>query len=150
MSATARGFSISMRTTLNYREAMQDLREALARHGFEILFEFQLDRELERRAGLPWEQLGLTWTQYTVLLVWSPSDACPALLSERDGGLFVPFNLCVAEKEGATFISATNHYDAMKTGTVSLGAQALARDLAHRIRGVFSELVPENGVAHAV
>lgn len=150
MNATSSGFSISMRTTISYREAVESLREALAHHGFEILFEFPLDRELENKAGLTWKQLGLPWKHYTVLLVWSPLDACPALLTDRDGGLLVPFNLCVAERDGTTFISAINHNGALKAGNVSLGAQALARDQSQKIRNVFSELVPQNGVAHAV
>jgi len=141
------GFSISMRTTVSYREAIQHLRLALARHGFEVLFEFPLLREMERRAGLPWAQLGVNWKHYTVFLVWSPSDACPALLSGQDGGLLVSFKICVAERKDATFILADNPAGAIKANA-SLGAQTLSRDQTHRIRNVFLELVPQNGVAN--
>ncbi|HLH36362.1 MAG TPA: hypothetical protein VKX41_16950 [Alloacidobacterium sp.] len=149
ISTMAHGFSISMRTTASYRETIQHLRAALARHGLEVLFEFPLLREMERRAGLPWAQLGMNWKHYTVLLVWSPSDACPALLSGHDGGLLVPFKICIAEGKDATFILADNPAGVVKV-TASLGAQTLARDQTHRIRNVFSELVPQNGVANAV
>lgn len=150
MSTMTRGFSLSMRATVSHQETIQCLHDALARNGFEVLLEFPLDRELERRAGLRWMQLGMNWSHYTVLVAWSPADACPALLSDRDGGLLVPFNLCVAEREGTTFISAANHHGALKVGNASLGAQVLVRDQAHRIRNVFSELAPQNAIAPVV
>ncbi len=148
MSITGHGFSISVRTAINYQEAIQRLRGALTRHGFEILFELPLDRELERKAGLSWTQLGLNWRHYTVLLVWSPADACPALLSDRDGGLLVPFNLCVAEGDDETSIAVTNHHAVLKPGNASIGLQTLVRGQAHRIRNVLSEVAVQKGVAH--
>lgn len=144
----SRGFSISMRSAVSYPETVQRLRDELGRHGFEVLSELPLHRELERKAGLRWKQLGMDWSRYTVLVVWSPSDACPALLSDRDGGLLVAFNLCIAEKKGMIIISAANHYGALKAGDASLGVQVLARDQAHRIRNVFSELALQNEVVH--
>lgn len=148
MSITGHGFSISVRTAINYQEVIQRLREALAHHGFEILLEFPLDRELERKAGLIWTRLGLNWRRYTVLLVWSPADACPALLSDRDGGLLVPFNLCVAEADGETSIAVTNHYAVLKPGNASIGIQTLVRGQAQRIRNILSELAVQKSVAH--
>lgn len=149
ISAMAREFSISMRMTVSYREAIQHLRVALARHGFEVLLEFPLLREMEHRAGLPWAQLGLNWKHYTIFLVWSASDAYPALLSGQDGGLLVPFKICVAERKDATLILADNPAGAIMANA-SLGAQTLTRDQAHRIRNVFSELLSQNGITNAV
>ena len=61
MNTTVRDFSISMRTTACYQQVVSNLRGALKRRGFEILCEFLIDRELDRKVGLRWEQLGLRW-----------------------------------------------------------------------------------------
>ncbi len=138
--STEHGLSISIATKISYQLTIEVLREVLARFGFEVLYEFALDRESERKAGLRWPQLGLRWCHYTVPLVWSPLDACPALLSDRDGGLLVPFNLCVAEKDNTTFIAAANHLNLLRPGNASIGTHTLLREQAHRIRGVLSEI----------
>lgn len=146
----AHGISISVETKVNYQEAIQCLREILTRRGFEVLYELPLDRELGRKAGLQWPQLGLSWRHYTVFLVWSPLDTCPALLSDRDGGLLVPFNLCVAEGNNATFIAVVNPSNLLRPGNASLGTQTLLRDQAQKIRGVLLEFATQqDGVDQA-
>ncbi len=147
---TAHGFSISVETKINYQETIQYLREVLAHRSFEVLHELPLDRELERKAGLRWPPLGLSWRHYTVFLVWSPLDARPALLSDRDGGLLVPLNLCVAEGDNATFIAAANHFNLLRQGNASIGTQTLLRDQAQRIRVVLSELAAQQDGARKV
>jgi uncharacterized protein (DUF302 family) len=135
MTTTVRDFSISVRTATSYQRAVASLREALKRHGFEILCELPLDRELEGKAGLRWEH-------YTVLVVWSPFDAYQALLSDRDGGLLVPFNLCVVEEENSSFVAVTNH-GALGRTAGPIGIQVLVRDLARKIRRVLAELATQ-------
>ena len=68
MTTTAREFSISVRTAGSYRQTLAELRKALKRNGFEILSELTLDREFERKVGMPCEHC-------TVFVVWSPSWA---------------------------------------------------------------------------
>lgn len=150
MNTAAHGFSISVETKINYHETIQCLREVLIRRGFEVLHELPLDRELGRKAGLQWSQLGLNWRHYTVFLIWSPLDACPALLSGRDGGLLVAFNLCVAEGNNATLVAAANYFNLLRTGNASIGPQTLLRDQAKRIRGVLSELAAQQDGAPEV
>jgi uncharacterized protein (DUF302 family) len=133
MTTTAREFSISVRTANSYRLALHDLRKALKRNGFEILSELTLDREIERKVGMPCEQC-------TVFVVWSRSDAYKALLSDRDGGLLVPFNLCVSEDGDSAVLAATNHHLSLSAGHAPIGIQVLLRDLARRIRQVLAEL----------
>lgn len=145
MNTVVRGFSVSVQIAIDYQQAMQNLRESLARNGFEILFELSLDRELERKAGLSWTQVGLNWQHYTILLVWSPLDAYPALLSDRDGGLLVPLNLCIAESDNTTFISAANQNGALKPGSTAIGIQTLVREQTNKIRHVLSELATHQG-----
>jgi len=140
MNTTVRDFSISMRTTACYQQVVSNLREALKHRGFEILCEFLIDRELDRKVGLRWEQLGLRWQHYTVFVVWSPFDAYQALLSDRDGGLLVPFNVCVAQDAGSTFVAVTNHHGSLNTKDAPIGIQVLVRDLARKIGQVLMDL----------
>ncbi len=149
MTTTVRNLSISVRTSARYQRALAELRDALKRHGFEILYELPVNRELERKAGLSWEHLGLPWQHYTVLVVWSPSDAWPALLNDRDGGLLIPFNLCVVEDGSSTFIAMVNHYGVTGSNGQSIGVQVLIRDLARRVHEVLMEIaVQKDSVEH--
>ena len=136
MTTRGREFSISVRAAGSYRQALPDLREALKRNRFEILSEFTLDRELERKAGSPCEHC-------TVFVVWSPTDAYKALFSDRDGALLVPFNLCVSEDGGSVFVAATNHYGTQSTRLAPIGIQSLLCDLARRIHLVLAELATQ-------
>ncbi len=87
MSSKIREFSFSMRTNAGYQETIQDLREALGRHGFEILLEAPLDRELECEEGLRSEHVEPEWQHYTIRIVWCLSNKSPVQLSDHDGGL---------------------------------------------------------------
>ncbi len=145
MTAIVRDFSISVRTASGYQETVAVLREGLKRHGFEILCELPMDRELARKAGLPWERMGLRWRHYAMFVVWSPSDAYQALLSDRDGGLLVSFNLCVVGDGSWTFVAATNHYGAGSAKGGTIGVQVLIRELARKIRELLTEIgTPEH------
>jgi uncharacterized protein (DUF302 family) len=137
---TASELSISVRTAGSYRQALSDLRMALKRNGFEVLRELTLDRELERKAGLPCEHC-------TVFVVWSPSDAYKALLSDRDGALLVPFNLCVTEDGSSAFVAVANHYGTLSARRAPIGLQSLLHDLALRIRHVLAELATPDEVS---
>ena len=131
MTNTVRDFSISVRATVSYQRALAKLREALKRHGFETLCELPLDRELERKVGLHPQQC-------TVFVVWSPFHAYAAVLSDRDGGLLVPFNLCVARDGSSTFIAVMNH-GALSPNGAPLGLQMLVRLLTDKIHEVLVE-----------
>jgi uncharacterized protein (DUF302 family) len=131
MPTTVRDFSISVRTPISHQRALTSLREALKRHGFETLCELPLDRELERKVGLRCQHC-------TVFVVWSPFHAYQAVLSDRDGGLLVPFNLCVAQEGSSTFIAVMNH-GALSRSVNSLGVQVLVRLLADKTHEVLVE-----------
>ncbi len=133
MTTTVREFSISVQTAKGYQQVLPDLREALERNSFEILSEFTLDREFERKVGFPCERC-------TVFVVWSPSDAYKALLSDRDGALLVPCNLCVSEVGDTAVLAASNQNLSLSAGRAPIGIQALLRDLARRTRQVLAEL----------
>jgi uncharacterized protein (DUF302 family) len=140
MPATLRNLSISVRTAASYQRTLPALREALKRHGFEILCECPVDQELVRKVGLSWEHLRLPWQHYTVFVVWSPFDAWPALLSDRDGGLLIPFNLCAVDDGRSTFVAMINHCGVMGSNGQSIGVQVLVRDLTRRAHEVLMEI----------
>jgi uncharacterized protein (DUF302 family) len=132
MTTMTRDFSFSLRTTLGFQDCLDLLRQKLQREGFRVVSEVQFHREFEKTVGLP-------WGKYTVLVIWSPFHAYQALLSDRDGGLFMPFNLVVAEDSGYTSIAVTNHALAgFKQGPI--GIQVLVRELNCKMRQIFLEL----------
>lgn len=132
MNTMTRDFSFSVRTTLGFQESLDLLRRKLQRESFRVVSEVHFHREFEKR-------IGLQWGKYTVLIVWSPFLAYQALLSDRDGGLFVPFNLVVAEDTGATLITTANHCWSGLSGS-PIGIQVLVRELSRKMRQIFLEL----------
>ena len=132
MTTALRDFSFSATTTMPYQRVLPILREALKRHTFEVLCELPLDLELERN-------LGLQCQHCTVFVVWSPFDAYQAVISDRDGGVLVPFNITVAEHGNSTVIAATNHSVWSGNGG-SIGVQVLVQTLAKKVRRMFLEL----------
>lgn len=135
MTKTARGFSVSVRTHISYQRTLTRLREALRQHGFETLGELSLDRELERKVGLRCQPC-------TVFVVWSPFHAYQAVLSDRNGGLLVPLNLCVAQDGSSTFIAVMNHAALNRSGG-ALGIQVMVRLLVDKIHEVLTEAVTQ-------
>lgn len=132
MTTTTRDFSFSLRTTLGFQVCLDLLRQNLQRENFRVVSEVQFHREFEKSVGLP-------WGKYTVLVVWSPFHAYEALLSDRDGGLFMPFNVVVAEDAGYTSIAVTNHgRNGFSHGPI--GIQVLVRELNRKMRQIFLEL----------
>jgi uncharacterized protein (DUF302 family) len=132
MNTMTRDFSFSLRTTLVFQECLELLRQKLQREGFRVVSEVQFHREFEKSVGLP-------WGKYTVLVVWNPFHAYQALLSDRDGGLFMPFNVVIAEDAGYTSISVTNHASNGFSGG-PIGIQVLVRELNRKMRQIFLEL----------
>ena len=132
MISMTRDFSLSILTSLAFGQCLNLLRESLRHNSFRILAEIPFHREFERHVGLRWQN-------YTVLVVWNPFLAYRALLSDRDAGIFMPFNFLVSENGKSTLIAATNH-SLFGQITGKIGVQVLARDLGRKIRQIFSEV----------
>lgn len=147
MAPTVQGFSLSAQSAANYQRAFPYLRQLLNSHGFEILCEFRVDSDLDRKAGLSWEHLGLPWRHYTVLVVWCPPDVCQALLSDRDGGLLIPFNICVADDGNSTFAAVLNQYGALSPRDGAIGIRLVIRNLTRRIYQVLEEFAKQEETA---
>ncbi len=132
MTTMTRDLSFSLRTTLGFQDSLDLLRQKLQREGFRVVSEVQFHREFEKSVGLQWQK-------YTVLVVWSPFHAYQALLSDRDGGLFMPFNMVIAEDDGYTSISVTNHTsNGLCDGPI--GIRVLLRELNRKMRQILLEL----------
>jgi uncharacterized protein (DUF302 family) len=127
-----RDFSHSAITTLSFADSLALLRDLLHNEGFRVVAEIQFHREFERHVGLPWRS-------YTVLVVWNPFLAYQGVLSDRDAGIFMPFNIVVAEQGSSTLIVVTNHLlFGRLAGTV--GVQVLTRDLNRKVNRVLSQM----------
>lgn len=139
MTTAVRDFSYSARTTMPFLRTLSVLREALKRNGFEVLGELPLHLELTRKVGLRCQP-------YTVLVVWSPFDAYQAVLSDRDGGLLVPFNITVAQHGETTMVAATNHSH-LSLNDAPIGVRILAQALGRKVRRLFFELAMQESVS---
>lgn len=145
MRTTTRDFSFSVRTTLGFPETLDILRQKLQREGFRVVSEVHFHREFEKTVGL-------SWRKYTVLVVWNSFHAYQALISDQDGGLFVPFHLVVAEDSRNTLIATKNHGLNGSLAEIPIGIQVLVRELNRKMRQIFLELarhevVPEDATA---
>jgi uncharacterized protein (DUF302 family) len=142
MTTITRNFSFSLRTTLDFQECLDLLRQKLRREDFRIVSEMPFHREFEKTVGIRWQK-------YTVLVIWNPFHAYQALLSDLEGGLFMPFNVVIAEDSGYTSIAVTNHaLTGFSEGPV--GIQVLVRELNRKMRQIFLELASHEVIpAHA-
>lgn len=129
MTTMTRESSFSVQTRLDFQCCLDLLRECLRCEGFRVAAEICFDREFKKNVGLAWQR-------YTVLVVWSPFYAYQALLSDRDGGLIVPFNLVVAEDDASTMLIATNHGSSQRVDG-PIGLQVLLREINRKIRQIF-------------
>jgi len=142
MMRMTRDFSHSAITTLSFEDTLALLQDLLHHEGFRVIAEVPFHREFERHVGLQ-------WTNYTVLVVWNPFLAYQGLLSDRDAGIFMPFNIVVAQQTSSTLIVATNHLlFGRLAGTI--GVQVLARDLNRKVNRIFSQMVEVEEPANSI
>ena len=138
-------FSISVRTAQRFEKCLGILRQKLQQQELRIVSQIQFHREFEKT-------LGVCRQKYVVLVVWSPFHAYQALLCGLDAGLFLPFNVLVAEDGNSTLIATTNHsFGGLQNGPI--GIQVLVRELNRIMLHTFQEVAlyatTENRVAMA-
>ena len=134
MTTMARGPHFSARTTLGFRECAELLRRKLEAEGFRVVSEVDFRREFEKSSGL-------TWRNYTVFVVWSPFYAFQALISDQEyGGLFIPFNLVIAEDSQTTLLAVADYPLGSGLAESRIGIQVLVRELQRKIRQIILEL----------
>ena len=122
---------IAIETAMDFDHTLESLRAELFRSEFRILSEVDFSRELD-------SHIGLSASQYAILIVWHAFSAYQALLSDLNGGLMVPFNVAVYQKDGVTTVSVL--LQPSLTPEASLGIRALGQDLNRRLRDVLLHL----------
>lgn len=101
MSQVGHSYAVSATTELPFDEAVARAREELAREGFGILCEIDVQATLERKLGIQREP-------YLILGACNPPLAHRALEAEPDLGVLLPCNVIVRVQDGQTHVAAVD------------------------------------------
>lgn len=99
MSGAKSAYTLSATSALPFPEALARVREELAREGFGVLYEIDVQATLKHKLGVEREP-------YLILGACNPSFAHQALDAEPELGVLLPCNVIVYEREGQTHIAA--------------------------------------------
>ena len=124
-------FHLSASTDLPYEEAVVQVRQALADHGFGVITEIDMRATLAAKTGDDIEP-------YLILGACSPELAEQALAVDPRVGVLLPCNVTVSTRDGRTHIGAMD--PAVLTafdGTEALAP--IAREAAERLRAVLAD-----------
>jgi uncharacterized protein (DUF302 family) len=94
-----RNYTLSETTQLAFDEAVVRVRAELAKEGFGVLCEIDVQATLR-------EKLGVDSDRYVILGACNPPLAHRALEAEPDLGVLLPCNVVVYRRDGQTHISA--------------------------------------------
>jgi len=101
MSQVGSRYTVSTRTELAFEQAVARVREELAREGFGVLCEIDVQATLKRKLGVQREP-------YLILGACNPPLAHEALEAEPELGVLLPCNVVVYEQHGQTHIAAVD------------------------------------------
>lgn len=101
MSRVGSSYTISATTDLPFAQALSRVREELAREGFGILCEIDVQATLKQK-------LGVDRDPYVILGACNPPLAHQALDTEPELGTLLPCNVIVYEHESETRIAAVD------------------------------------------
>jgi uncharacterized protein (DUF302 family) len=101
MSQVGSSYTLSTPTDLPFDEAVARTREQLAREGFGILCEIDVQATLEQKLGIEREP-------YLILGACNPPLAHRALETEPELGVLLPCNVIVYQEQGHTHIAAVD------------------------------------------
>lgn len=119
-------------TALPFVQAVDKAKESLAKEGFGILTEIDVQATLK-------EKIGKEHDRYVILGACNPSFAYEALIAEKDIGLLLPCNVVVYEDKGKVFVSAVVPHVAM--GFVqNKSLQPIAEAVGEKLRIVVDTL----------
>ena len=123
-------YGLSITIPLDYEQAVERAREALAAEGFGILVEMDIAATLRKK-------LDVEFRPYVILGACNPPLAHRALLAEPDIGLLLPCNVVVyaADAPGQSVVAAMDPVEALAL-TGNDGIRPIAEDVKGRLRRV--------------
>lgn len=119
---------------MNYSQAVERAREALAAEGFGILAEMDIAATLKKK-------LDVDFRPYVILGACNPPLAYQALSAELEIGLLLPCNVVVyaADEPGQSVVAAMDPIAALGlTGNDAI--EPIARDVKERLRRVLEAI----------
>jgi len=99
-------YGFSRQVDLNFKDAIEKVKEELKKEGFGIISEINVAENLR-------EKLKIEMEDYIILGACNPDFAYEALQNEKEIGLLLPCNIIVYSQDGKTFVSAINPQEAM-------------------------------------
>lgn len=91
-------YSYGKSTNLSFQEAIDRVKEELAKEGFGVLTEIDIKATLKKK-------LDVDFDNYIILGACNPPFAYKSLLAEKEIGLFLPCNVIVYEEDDKTMVS---------------------------------------------
>ncbi len=92
-------YSYKKQLPVSFAEAVQRVKDSLAKEEFGVLTEIDVRATLKKK-------LGVEYDNYLILGACNPQFAFKALRVEQDIGLLLPCNVVVYEDQGNVFVSA--------------------------------------------
>lgn len=128
MPRVGSSYTLSAITTRSFAQAVSRVHEELAREGFGVLCEIDVQATLEQK-------LGVERDPYVILGACNPSLAHQALQAEPELGALLPCNVIVYGRDGQTHIAAI---DAQQMLSIVENDQlaSIASEVRQRLAGV--------------
>jgi uncharacterized protein (DUF302 family) len=122
------GYTLSGTTRLELEEAVARVRDELAREGFGVLCDIDVQATLRVK-------LGVETAPYRILGACNPPLAHQALEAEPELGVLLPCNVVVYERDGVTHVAAIDA-ERMLSIVENEAVAPIAADVRARLRNV--------------
>lgn len=132
---SANGYTLSTTTQLSFTDAVERVRAELAKEGFGVLCEIDVQATLK-------EKLDVDGEPYLILGACNPPLAHQALTAEPDLGVLLPCNVVIYTRGGETHVSAVDAERMLSiVGNDELGP--IAADVSRRLGAVVERATVE-------